>query len=88
MREIRTSGSVRGEEGNLLAYSTPGPGPRPSSTSAREGRVRKFPNAVKEETYDSHHWGRWVWTGYVYVNKDSNPVDAGRRLWWPGSGRR
>ena len=22
MREIRTSGSVRGEEGNLLAYST------------------------------------------------------------------
>jgi hypothetical protein len=24
MREIRTSGSVRGEEGNLLAYSTLG----------------------------------------------------------------
>ena len=24
MREIRTSGSVRGEGGNLLAYSTPG----------------------------------------------------------------
>ena len=24
MREIRTSGSVRGEEGNLLPYSTPG----------------------------------------------------------------
>lgn len=29
MREIRTSGSVRGEEGNLLTYSTSGlPGPK------------------------------------------------------------
>ena len=28
MREIRTSGSVRGEEGNLLAYSTRPHGPK------------------------------------------------------------
>jgi hypothetical protein len=56
----------------------PGPRPRPSHVPAREVRVRKFPNTVKEETYDPH-WGRWVWTGYVYANKDSNPADAGRR---------
>jgi hypothetical protein len=55
----------------------PGLGPMPSNAPAREVRVRKFPNTVKEETYDPH-WGRWVWTGYVYANKDSNPADAGR----------
>jgi hypothetical protein len=77
MREIRTSGSVRGEEGNLLAYSTPGPDPAPKKTPAEPRPPRMYPNTVKEMTYDSF-LRRWVWTGYAFANKDSKPADAGR----------
>jgi len=59
MREIRTSGSVRGEGGNLLAYSTQEPGAMPSNASSQPVRVRKFPNTVNEMIYDSY-LGRWV----------------------------
>ena len=55
-----------------------GPGSTPDNTPARPRRIRKFPNTVNEETYDSY-LGRWVWTGYALANKDSNQADAGRR---------
>ena len=55
-----------------------GPGSTANNTPSRPRRIRKFPNTVKEETYDSY-LGRWVWTGYVFANKDSKQADSGRR---------
>ena len=50
MREIRTSGSVRGEEGNLLTYSTSGgPGVR---NKANVRGANWAVTAVRQEGYN------------------------------------
>jgi hypothetical protein len=54
-----------------------GSGSMPGNTPSRPRRIRKFPNTVNEETYDSY-LGRWVWTGYAFANKDSDQADSGR----------
>ena len=50
MREIRTSGSVRGEGGNLLAYSTSASGRNGRKFRSDKGLYEKWVTCASEET--------------------------------------